>query len=52
MKIPFECHSTPSVYCFQCCDIGNVIVGKTQIHQTQRTISCSGEVTICGYLKK
>lgn len=44
MKIPFECHSTPSVDWVQFHDTGNVIVGKTQFHQTQQTISCSVEL--------
>jgi len=52
MKIPFECHSKPSVDWVQFCDIGKAIVGKTQFHQTQQTISCSVEVTVCGCLKK
>lgn len=38
MKIPFECHSTPSVDWVQACDIGNVVAGKTQFHQIQQTI--------------
>lgn len=52
MKIPFECHSTSSVDCVQFCDIRNVIVGKTQFHQTQQIISCSVEVIVCGCLNK